>query len=70
MSKGCVFKRSENECAALVSKRCPGCPFFKTAEDLEKGRRRSEARIDKLPRQQRNHINEMYRRSRGGENDV
>lgn len=67
MSKECVFKRGEKDCAALVSKRCPACPFFKTAEDLEEGRRRSDARIDKLPRQQRNHINEMYRHSRIGE---
>lgn len=70
MSDKCVFYRSDNNCAALVTKRCGGCAFFKTAEQLEEGRRRSEARIERLPRQKREHIKETYRSSRGGGGDV
>lgn len=66
MSKGCVFKRSEDNCAALMYKRCAGCPFFKTAEQLEESRRKCEARIDNLPSQRRKYIRSVYGGSRGG----
>lgn len=59
MSKECVFYKGKT-CAALNQKKCSGCRFFKTVEQLEKGRKRAKSRIMSLPLEQRLHIARMY----------
>ena len=45
----CAFDKGE-ECKALKEKNCKGCPFFKTEEELERGRQKALARIRSLPK--------------------
>lgn len=40
----CAFDR-DFDCSALVHKQCEGCPFYKTVEQLEQGRKASIARL-------------------------
>ena len=44
----CVFE-VEHECSALTKKECDGCPFHKTAEQIEKGVEKTERRLDSIP---------------------
>ena len=59
MNKECAFYRDKT-CAALKQKKCKGCRFFKTEEQLEEGRNRAKERVMKLPMEQRLHIASMY----------
>lgn len=43
----CAFDKG-CDCSALVHKRCEGCPFYKTAEQLEQERRASIERLIRL----------------------
>lgn len=45
--KKCAFDRGF-DCSALVHKRCEGCPFYKTAEQLEQGQKASIERLIRL----------------------
>ena len=56
----CAFERGET-CAALVAKECVGCNFFKTQDELDRGRERADDRIDALPEERREHIKKKYR---------
>ena len=62
---GCVFD-NVLDCRALREKKCAGCPFRKTKEELNKGREKSLDRIAILPQKQRTHIlRKYYRLGRG-----
>lgn len=55
----CAFDRG-NECVALERKKCEGCRFRKTKEELMAGRQKFFARLPLLPRVERIHILETY----------
>lgn len=59
MNKECVFYQGK-KCAALNQKKCGGCRFFKTEEQLEEGRKRAKDRVMSLPLEQRLHIASVY----------
>lgn len=45
----CAFDAGR-KCNALANKRCNGCAFFKTVEEVKKSRTQTEKRIRSLPR--------------------
>ena len=57
--KICVFDKGE-ECDALREKKCAGCSFCKTAEELKEGRIKACERIEKLPLSERVVIHRKY----------
>ena len=57
--KDCVFS-TETKCSALTTKVCDLCPFRKTEEELEEGRKKAKERIKSLPEKQRKHIIKKY----------
>ena len=58
MSK-CAFEWG-SKCSALKEKQCEKCSFRKTAEQLEKGRKKARIRILNLPTETRTWIREKY----------
>ena len=56
----CAFDRT-TLCTALVEKKCHGCSFRKTREELDEGRERAAYRINKLPEEQRDRIDRKYK---------
>lgn len=56
----CAFDVGGTKCAALTQRRCTGCPFCKTVEDLQRGRDKAMERIESLPNDQYAHIMEVY----------
>lgn len=56
----CAFDRTVY-CLALMEKRCRGCSFFKTPEELDAGREKADDRISKLPEEQQEYIRKKYR---------
>ena len=59
MINDCTFNRL-TKCAALSTYKCEKCPFRKTKEQLEAGRRRAFARIESLPRDVQKAIEDKY----------
>lgn len=59
MAEKCVFDKGRH-CQALKHKKCDGCGFYKTEEQLRKSRERSEARIASLDEKEREKINGEY----------
>lgn len=57
--KICVFDNGE-ECDALREKKCLGCVFCKTPEELKEGRRKAYERLEKLPLAKRIIIHRTY----------
>ena len=57
--KICVFDKGE-ECDALREKKCLGCSFCKTTEELKEGRSKAFERIEKLPLSDRIAIHRKY----------
>lgn len=55
----CTFDKGD-KCVALTDHDCEGCPFRKTKEELLAGRRRARAMREKLPKEQREAIEEKY----------
>lgn len=55
----CAFDKN-TFCAALTEKRCNGCSFRKTREELDAGRERADDRIATLPEEQQEHIRKKY----------
>ena len=55
----CVFNKGE-ECDALREKKCAGCSFYKTSEELKEGRAKAFERIEKLPLAERVVIHRKY----------
>lgn len=44
----CVFNIENNQCSALIEKKCEKCRFYKTQDQLMDGRRRAEERLDSI----------------------
>ena len=61
MDNKCAFEVNGQHCTALSVKDCAGCVFFKTYDELERGRERADNRIDKLPEEQQDHIKQKYK---------
>ena len=57
--KDCAFDRG-CECNALTEKKCKGCAFCKTTEELIEGRQKAEERIRTLPQTTQTHIKRKY----------
>ena len=49
-----------NKCKALEEKQCKGCTFYKTTEELEKGRQKAEKRIRSLSTIIQTHVRRKY----------
>ena len=62
--KACAFDLGE-KCSALMERQCEACNFYKTKEDLEKGRRATIRKLRELPVATTNHIRHKYYRSKG-----
>ena len=56
----CVFDEGEWKCSALTKKRCVGCSFYKTEEQLSAGREKAEERLKELSGEQRLRIEDTY----------
>lgn len=57
--KDCAFDRND-VCSALRCKKCKGCNFRKTREELIEGRKKSADRISKLPLKTKQYIYRKY----------
>lgn len=66
--KECVFKR-DRYCAILRQKKCKLCPFRKTAEELEAGRRKAKERLRTLPKPLQEYIDAKYHKRREDDDD-
>jgi hypothetical protein len=55
----CAFD-ADTECVALAEKKCAGCTFRKTSEQLKEGRQKAEKRIRTLPLFTQLHIHRKY----------
>ena len=55
----CVFDFGY-KCVALTCKKCEGCCFRKTQEQLEAGRKRAKKRINSLPAEIQAYIRDKY----------
>lgn len=55
----CAFDR-DDKCSALEEKKCDGCKFFKTDEDLKISRIKVKIRLQSLPWEQQTHILRKY----------
>ena len=55
----CAFDRGF-VCTVLTEKKCHGCSFCKTHEELDAGREKAEDRIATLPEAQQEHIRFKY----------
>lgn len=65
----CAFDKNRF-CCALKEKKCEGCKFRKTPEELEAGRKKAEARLKTLPMKEQVRIQEKYKiRLEGGTDD-
>ena len=56
----CAFDEGEWKCSALTKKRCKGCSFFKTEEQLAAGREKAEERIRELSGEHQRQIEDTY----------
>lgn len=59
----CVFDNGTN-CVALNEKKCDGCKFRKTEEELAAGRKRAMDRINNLPHEHYDYIHEKYHKTK------
>lgn len=60
MNKKCAFKIDERKCSVLKEQSCTKCHFFKTKEELDKGRKRAKARIKTLSPEKQVKFMEKY----------
>jgi hypothetical protein len=56
----CAFDFGKRRCYALNVKKCEGCRFFKTEEELKAGREKATDRLMTLDRKFLNDINRKY----------
>ena len=57
----CAFENDFNgECSAMTEKKCQGCKFRKTKEELEEGRKKARERFDALPADLRTYLKQKY----------
>jgi hypothetical protein len=59
----CVFD-GDTKCSALKEKRCEGCRFRKTNEELIEGREKAKARLKTLPEKMQERIHYKYHSQR------
>lgn len=57
--KICAFENG-TECDALREKKCVGCPFRKTHEEVEAGREKARKRLLNLPKTTQIQIRRKY----------
>lgn len=55
----CTFDKG-NKCTALTTRNCEGCAFRKTKEELNEGREKAKAILDRLPKEQYEAIKNKY----------
>lgn len=55
----CTFDKGDT-CFALTEHDCEGCPFRKTKDELLAGRRKARARLEDLPKEKREAIENKY----------
>lgn len=56
----CAFDTGKRSCSALKEKRCAECNFYKTEEELKKGRAKAEKMLQALPDEQRKAYRDKY----------
>ena len=57
----CAFENDFNgECSAMTEKKCQGCKFRKTKDELEEGRKKARERFDALPLDLRTYLKQKY----------
>ena len=56
----CAFDLEKRKCAALTEKKCEGCKFFKTKEELEAGREKAMNRLMSMDKKQFYYFNNKY----------
>lgn len=54
------FAYSRKKCAALTKKKCHGCNFYKTKEELKEGQKKARDRIKTLDEGIQEHIRDRY----------
>lgn len=55
----CVFDKCD-KCTALLVRDCEKCSFRKTKEELDEGRTKAKALLERLPEEQRKAIADKY----------
>lgn len=55
----CAFDKRK-KCIALTTKKCNGCNFYKTKEQLNEGREKATARLMTLDKATSDYINAKY----------
>lgn len=55
----CTFDKGD-KCTALNARNCEGCAFRKTKEELNEGREKAKAMLDRLPKEQYEAIKNKY----------
>lgn len=60
MDETCAFDAGDGSCTALTIKKCEGCRFRKSEEQLIRGRERAAARIKTFTKEYRAHIKARY----------
>ena len=58
--KRCAFNAGDDSCTALTIKKCEGCRFRKSNDELIEGRERAAARIQTFPKDYQAHIKSKY----------
>ena len=56
----CAFDNGKRSCTALTQKKCNGCNFRKTPEEVRAGRERAARRLRTLPEEQQKQIRDSY----------
>ncbi len=60
LDEQCAFDSGKRVCSALNIKKCEGCRFRKSKEELIRGRKRVAARIQTLSKEYQAHIKSKY----------
>lgn len=60
LGEKCAFDADKRVCSALNVKKCEGCRFRKTEEELIRGKERAAARIKTLSKEYQAHIKSKY----------
>lgn len=59
-TKKLCFADKNGDCSALKVKDCKGCKFYKTKEEVARGRKKVLIRIQSLDENTKNHIIDKY----------
>ena len=69
MEFNCAFDLGK-KCGAVTEKKCAGCKFFKTEEQLKEGRSKAAERIRRLDPELKSYLFHKYFPRRRGDDDV